>query len=249
MKFLYNQTEISKTRTFCYQYTNNNFRIVKLKNCRLPGFELLSKVLDDNINTKDEIERVSLSRTKKNIRELALCNDFEYFATLTVNKNYCDRYDIDICQDSLKKLFKAYKRKNKNFAYLFITEKHKDGAFHFHGLVKGMNAEDLYNNQNNYLSNKFFDCLGFNSFSVIRDYEKTCNYITKYITKDCVRNKTRQIYISSRGLLKAFKTEIQNFDDNSFFTFENDYCFVRDFKLSDLNISQLCDLTQKIVDK
>lgn len=249
MKFLYNETEISKTRTFCYQYNNNNFRIVKVKNCRLPGFELLSKVLDDNINTKDEIERISLSRTKKNIRELALCNDFEYFATLTVDKNYCDRYDVDICQDSLKKLFKAYKRKNKNFAYLFITEKHKDGAFHFHGLVKGMNVEDLYNNQNNYLSNKFFDCLGFNSFSVIRDYDKTCNYITKYITKNCVRNKTKQIYISSRGLLKAFKTEIQNFDDNSFFSFKNDYCFVRDFKLSDLNISQLCDLTQKIVDK
>lgn len=121
--------------------------------------------------------------------------------------------------------------------------------FIFIGLVKGLNKDDLYVNRNNYLSNKFFDCLGFNSFSIIRDYDKTCNYITKYITEDCVRNKTRQIYISSRGLLKAFKTEIQNFDDNSFFTYENDYCFVRDFKLSDLNISQLCDLTQKIVDK
>lgn len=132
MKFLYNQTEISKTRTFCYQYNNNSFRIVKVKNCRLPGYELLHNALDENINTKDEIERISLSRSKRNIRELALCNNFEYFATLTVDKNYCDRYDVDICQYNLKKLFKAYKRKNKNFAYLFITERHLDGAFHFH---------------------------------------------------------------------------------------------------------------------
>jgi len=248
MKLLYNSTEISRTRTFCYQYNDNTYRIVKVKNCRLPGFELLSKSLDDNINMHDEIERISLSRTKKNIRELALCNDFEYFATLTVNKNYCDRYDVDICQDSLKRLFKAYKRKHSDFAYLFITERHKDGAFHFHGLVKGLDSADLYMNCNNYLSCRFFDELGFNSFSKIRDYNKTCNYITKYITKDCVRNKTHQIYISSRGLKKAIKSEIKNIDDNNFFTFFNDYCFVRDICLKDLNNSQICDIFQKFVD-
>ena len=54
MKLLYNSTEISRTRTFCYQYNDNTYRIVKVKNCRLPGFELLSKSLDDNINMHDE---------------------------------------------------------------------------------------------------------------------------------------------------------------------------------------------------
>lgn len=133
-----------------------------------------------------EIERISLSRTKRNIKEIALCNSFEYFATLTVNSQNADRFSLQDVQDLLKTKLKKYKRTHKDFAYIFITEKHKNGAFHFHGLIKG--ADDFYINDNGYYSLKVFDEIGFNSFSKIKDYNKCCNYITKYITKDCVRN-------------------------------------------------------------
>lgn len=175
----------------------------------------------------EEIQRISLSRSKRNIRELALCNSFEYFATITVNNEFCDRFHLEQCQILLRKKFKKIKRSHKDFAYLFITEKHKDGAFHFHGLIKGL--DDFYTNDNGYLSHKVFDEIGFNSFSKIKNYTKCCNYITKYITKDCVKNEHNQIYFCSKGLKKASRDELHNFEFKP--TYENDFCQIRDISI------------------
>ena len=167
---------------------------------------------------------------------MALCNDFEYFATFTVNSEKCDRYSLNEVQDKLKKVLHKIKRKNKNFAFLIITEKHRDGAFHFHGLVKGIT--DLYVNNNGYLSSMIFDNeLGFNSFSKIKDYTKCCNYITKYITKDCIKNSHNQIYISSRGLKKATREEFTNIDFTP--TFTNDFVEIKDFTVDSLSKDEL----------
>lgn len=185
----------------------------------------------EKITPDEEIDRISLSRTKRNIREIAICNNFTHFATITVNSQFADRFSLQKCQDLLKlKIKSKIRRYNKDFAYIFITEKHKDGAFHFHGLVKNL---DFYTNDHGYLSNKVFDEIGFNSFSKIRDFEKTCNYITKYITKDCIRNENNQIYICSRGLKKADKYEINPI--NIKWGFENDFCKIRDFNINDLS--------------
>ena len=102
-----------------------------------------------NITTDEEIERISLSRTKRNIKELALCNNFQYFATITINSRNCDRYSLIETQKILRKYLKKIKRNNNDFKYLFITEKHKDGAFHFHGLVANI---PLYINTYGYFS-------------------------------------------------------------------------------------------------
>lgn len=236
MKFLYNKNDVYSTKFFLYNYNGNNFRIVKVKSCRNSGFEELKKrntFIDVN---SEEVKRCSLSRTKRNIRELALCNDFEYFATFTVNSEKCDRYSLNDVQDKIKKVLHKIKRKNKNFAFLIITEKHKDGAFHFHGLIKGIT--DLYINDNGYLSSMIFDNeLGFNSFSKIKDYTKCCNYITKYITKDCIKNSHNQIYISSRGLKKAIKEEFDNIDFIPSFT--NEFVCIKDFTLDSLSKDDL----------
>ena len=222
------------SRFFFYQYTDNRFRIVCQKNVLLSGFEEVNKKPIEHTTDKDEIQRQSLSRTKRNIKELALCNSFTHFATLTVNSEFCDRFSLQACQDKLKYIIQErIRRKNKNFAYLFITEKHTNGAFHFHGLIK--NLDDLYINENGYLSHPAFDEIGYNSFLKINtekdnSYDKVCSYITKYITKDCVKNENNQIYISSRGLKKATKYQIKNanFDE---WTFENDFCKIKDINL------------------
>lgn len=236
MNLLFNKNQVYSTRFFLYNYNNNNFRIVKIKSCRNSGFEEIKKKNSFIDVNSEEIKRQSLSRTKRNIRELALCNNFEYFATFTVNSEKCDRYVLNDVQDKLKKVLHKIKRNNKDFAFLIITEKHKDGAFHFHGLIKGIN--DLYVNNNGYLSSKIFDNeLGFNSFSKIKDYTKCCNYITKYITKDCIKNSHNQIYISSRGLKKATKEEFKNIDFIP--TFTNEYVSIKDFTLDSLSKDEL----------
>lgn len=90
----------------------------------------------------------------------------------------------------------------------------------------------------------YWQCLcGYNSFSKIKDYYKCCNYITKYITKDCVKNKHNRIYFSSRGLKKAEKIELENFDFD--FKYENDYCKIRDFNTDELSREELLILINK----
>ena len=236
MNLIFNKNQVYSTRFFLYNYNDNNFRIVKVKSCRNSGFEEIKKKNNFVDVNSEEVQKSSLSRTKRNIRELALCNDFEYFATFTVNSEKCDRYVLNDVQDKLKKVLHKIKRNNKDFAFLIITEKHKDGAFHFHGLIKGIS--DLYVNNNGYLSSMIFDNeLGFNSFSKIKDYTKCCNYILKYITKDCIKNSHNQIYISSRGLKKATREEFTNIEFTP--TFTNDFVEIKDFTVDSLSKDEL----------
>lgn len=238
---IYNKNQVYDTRFYLYQYNDENIRFVCQKFHRRKGFELIG---DNKISSSDEVERVSISRTRRNIRELSLCNNFEYFATLTINSINADRFSLTNCQDLLRKKLKKLKRKNSDFAYLFITEKHKDGAFHFHGLIKGV--DDFYYNENGYLSHKVFDEIGFNSFSHIKSYSKCCNYITKYITKDCIKNEAGTVYISSRGLKKADKYEIDPI--NIDWSFENDFCKIKDINFSELTkeeILQIYNISEK----
>ena len=77
---------IYNTKYFMYQYNDTNFRILKQKYCRERGFELIEKAkkIVQDVD-KDESQRVSLSRSKRFIREISLCNDFTHFVTLTVS--------------------------------------------------------------------------------------------------------------------------------------------------------------------
>lgn len=226
-KFLYNKNQVYKDTYYLYQYNDNNIRIVHNKYTKLKGFEELKTSIISKIES-DEIERISISRTRRNIREIALSNGFEYFATLTINSQYCDRFHLTECQTLLRQKLKKLKRKNSNFAYIFITEKHTNGAFHFHGLVKGI--DDFYVNKYGYLSHSIFDEIGFNSFSQIRDLSRVSNYILKYITKDCVKNEQGTVYISSRGLKKADRYEIKPIQLN--WTYNNDFCDIIDIDLT-----------------
>ena len=150
----------------------------------------------------EEIERIKASRRKRRIKEIALCNDFQWFGTFTISSkiNYCNRYDLEECAIVLKQKFKAYKRIYNDFKFVYVFEEHKDKAYHLHGLFSGFG--DLYLNKYGYLSSKFFDDLGFNSFSKIRDYNKACNYITKYISKNPVILESGYVYNCSRFLKK-----------------------------------------------
>lgn len=226
------------------QYNDNTYRITRVKSVRESGWE--TEQTKENFIIpqveNEEVQRCSLSRTKRRIRELSLANNFSHFATITINSNSCDRYSLEEVQNLLKKTIKAYKRKYGDFAYLFITEKHKDGAFHFHGLVKGLSDNDLYINNNGFYSSHMFDTIGFNSFSIIKEYNKTCNYIMKYITKECVKNANNQIYIRSRNLIEPLHYEISPLPPTFNFKFSNDYVDISDFCNLDMSPHELLNM-------
>ena len=226
-------------------YNNDNMRIYS----HIGKDKKFFKNDKNNKISEEEKERISISRTKRNIRELALCNDWEYFVTWTVDSKNADRFSLQSTQDLMHKTLKAYQRKHKDFKYLFITEKHKNGAFHFHGFIKNIGSYKI--NNNGFLTiSHFEEKVGFFSMSQIKDYTKCCNYITKYITKDCIKNEKNQIYFCSKGLKKAESEEIFGFDYQFFkdyfmdFSFRNDYSQIVDFKVSELTNIQKFYLSQ-----
>lgn len=232
---------------FLYSYGDSSYyRLVLPKTNRkcYTLSEIANELNEDgHIKTfSGEIDRISLSRTKRNIREICLSNDFEYFVTFTVNSKNADRFSLDECQDLIRKRLKSYKKRIcKDLKYILITEKHKNGAFHFHGMMKGLRESDFYINKNGFLSNKMFDKVGFNSFCKIAgNYARCCNYIIKYITTDCVKNSSNQVYFCSRGLRKADKFDVK-IDTELEYTFENDYVKILDFNAEEKKYKSLVE--------
>lgn len=226
-----------------YNYDGLNYRIVR-NISKESGWELLDKFKENwnySISDKEKSLKATISRAKRNVREVALCNDFNYFVTLTVADKTV-RYDVDFCFSELRKILKKIKRKNKDFIYIFICEKHKDGAYHFHGLVNEI--YEAYVNKNGFISCRFFDCLGFNSFlKITKDSfskQKVSNYITKYITKDFITSSAGSSYIVARGVKRPIKekfTKVEKLDFyfNERFTYKNDYCKIYDFNFNNLS--------------
>ena len=211
----------------------------------LVGFTL-SEITDEMDNGyikkfDNKISDSSLRRAKKKIRDYGLCNDFEYFVTLTVSCKNADRFSVDSCQSFLKKKLEYYKRVSKDFKYLLITEKHKNGALHFHGLMKGIREKDLYKNSNDFFSHQYFDKVGYNSFSLIKDYYKCINYITKYISKDAVYNSSHYLYINSRGLQcpDEFLIKENKLPKTFQFDYTNSFSEILDFNVYDEKYSEL----------
>lgn len=237
--------------TKLYQYNDNNFRIVVTKN--EPNVDKMLKKREKDYyipqTDSEEIERISISRSRRMIREYALSNDFDYFFTATVNSEFCDRFSLSQTQDKIRKIMKAIKRKNPEFKYIFITEKHKNGAFHFHGLCTA--HTEMYINDNGYYSSHDFDKLGFNSFSIIKDKTKCANYIVKYITKECIKNEKGSVYFCSKGLKMAKTYEIMPIDLDFFGKklYQNDFVKICDFTLDNSNQEQLLYMLNNIKEK
>lgn len=216
-------SEVAKLRIFPHKQ-----QIVLLRSVRKKGFIPLKK--EQSVYLKSEIERIAISRAKSKISDYALCNNFNYFYTQTMNNNY-DRYNLNEFKKILLKKFKAYKRINKEFKYLIIFEKHKNGAFHCHGLLSGINENDLIAGDNDYLNIKFFNDLGLNSIQKIRSIDRVSTYITKYMTKEFIKTDSNVSYFHSKGLKLPIEKEITITDFSKLvLVFSNEYIKRYEFK-------------------
>lgn len=168
--------------------------------------------------TSGEKEDCNLARTKSAIRELALCNVWDWFITLTLSAEKQDRYDIDSYVRDLGVWIGNYnKRFNTKLKYLLIPEQHKkDGAWHMHGLFSGVSASSVVVNRFGYKTIPYYERrFGYLSMSEVHDSKRTASYITKYVSKaisatDISINK--HMFYHSRGLNRAetfFETNVR----------------------------------------
>lgn len=195
----------------------------------------------DYQNEKSGVKYISsISRARNKVLELGLCNDFSFFVTFTLDKEKFDRYDLQLFRKSFTHYLRNQKRTTgRNVIYLLIPEQHKDGAWHFHGLMGGYQWNDLkefergkhpvdlikkgYRYDENILC-KF----GFNSFSKIQSKIAVSQYIAKYITKEMALINAMfgaHLYYASQGLKVAdvvFRGQSTRILTN--IDYQNDFC-------------------------
>lgn len=149
----------------------------------------------------------SVIRARSRVRELAMCQHWDYFITLTLDETKQDRFDI---ADYIKKLGYWIQNYNKKFGiklqYLIIPEQHKNGAWHAHGLLRGVAPDSLCKNEHGYLDMPYYrNRFGYISLGRVKSHERCASYITKYISKDVKSTsehmkKGAHLFYASRGL-------------------------------------------------
>lgn len=82
-----------------------------------------------------DMER-SARRARSKLRRLALSNEFSHFVTLTLDAEKINRYGAAAVQKALS-TWCSNMVQRCGFRYVIVPEQHKDGAWHFHGLVAG----------------------------------------------------------------------------------------------------------------
>jgi len=172
----------------------------------------------------DEKLYASLARSRARIREIAICNNWEYFITMTIDGAKHSRNDLSAFRKKLSKWLNNYNTKmQSNVKYLLIPETHKDGInWHLHGLLMGLPESHLreftldeklphYMRKLLKQGRKLYDwsaystAFGWVSAEKIQSSEGVAHYITKYITKNLGSQieLNQHVYFCSKGLKRA----------------------------------------------
>ena len=227
----------SKYITDYYNIKKLNDDMYKLTYCKMPikraGFEQ-----ETNLNYRRDVNDSKLTnnvaRARTRVFEYASRNKFEYFITLTIDREKLDRYDLKEYIKKLGQFIRDYRKKHGvDIQYLLIPEKHIDGAWHMHGLIKGIPADQLKKNEYGYLDwEDYKKRFGYCSIDKVRSQEAVSKYITKYIRKSFdsdrgITEKESKLYYSSRGLKRPKKKKEGTLNgdhlDKIPFSFDNEY--------------------------
>lgn len=152
----------------------------------------------------------NLIRGKNMVTELALCNDWQYFVTLTIDGEKYDRENLKVYFKNLGQFIRDQRKKYKvDISYLLVPELHADEkSWHMHGLITGFIPSMLSPTGNkDYMTwtdyqNKF----GYMSMSEVENAIGVGFYIRKYITKTFENSPLSvgcHTYYCSRGLKRA----------------------------------------------
>lgn len=174
----------------------------------------------------------NLVRCKTTINDLVLCNDFKFFITITFNNNF-NRFDLKDLRKRVNNKIRRLRQNNSSLKldFLFVPEKHKNGAWHFHGFLSNDFIYFMNISKNHkYLDCEIFDYFGFNNVEILFN-KNVAKYVTKYITKDFEsREKGEHFYFASQGLNRPELIEnfVYNspFFDNIFWNYKTDYCYM-----------------------
>lgn len=150
----------------------------------------------------------SMRRARANLRRLALSNAFEYFVTLTLDPAKIDRYDGAAVTKALSHWCDNMVRRH-GLRYILVPERHKDGAFHFHGFFAG-DGLNLVDSGKRWDGRPVYNLpqwtLGFSTAQQLYGtYSCAVAYCCKYIGKQEGQRPLGRWYYSGGGLVKPTK--------------------------------------------
>lgn len=234
--------------------------IFKAGNPHLPktGKRKGNDTLSDEEHEKIRLQN-SLSRTKRNVYELAACNPWEWFFTGTLDGEKVDRNDLNGTFKKLSQWMRDYRKRQtgEKLAYLIVPEEHKKGGWHFHGLLHGLTADEMHQFTASediparikaaiidgtpvWTWTAYARRFGYSTVTAIKSKAAVSAYVTKYITKDMVQEHRagdtgQHLYYCSQGLKKA-ATAAEGTITKSYLPdcdFENDYLMIRNIKTAE----------------
>lgn len=203
-----------------YDYTGGIYKVVYFKSTAPSGL----KTSREHHLSYDEKLDASLSRARRVVLELALCNKWKYFCTFTIAEGNYDREDLVTWHKSFSQWLRDQRKKYPgiSFDFVLVPELHSDGkSWHMHGLFSDISPvlvsfQELLNRgenvpvklaQGGFLNWPAYQSkFGFCSFGVIRNHVAAGFYITKYISKslqDSALGVGLHLYYPSRGLNRA----------------------------------------------
>ncbi len=222
-----------------HQYRDDMFKVVAFKGNRDPDVMYVRDRKEQQHN--DAKLDSNFSRARSMVLQYALCNPWDYFFTGTLDRLKLDRYDLDIYASRLMQFIRDKRKKYEaKFQVLLVPERHKDDAWHIHGLIFGLPDAALapfappaprHLIEGGFLNwPDYMEKFGFCSLAPIRDPVATAFYITKYVSKDLSRRSGdlgKHLYFHSRPLRKAEKASdvyLYNQQLDAYCTDDHDFC-------------------------
>ena len=204
-----------------YQYRHDFYKVVRFKSTA-PRLGCVSNDRSEGFKHDDKLPQ-AISRARRVVLELALCNDWKWFATFTIAKDNFDRKNLEGFYERFSEWLKYQKKKTgKKIPYVLVPEQHGDGSWHMHGffnsdidemLVPFQDLREAGENipyklvRNGYYNwPEYQKKFGFCSFGEIRNHDATAFYATKYISKSFQGDARRvglKLYYCSQGLNRA----------------------------------------------
>jgi hypothetical protein len=209
--------------------------------------QALSEVTRTQEQIDDSLER-SLARTRREMLDLAECNDWDMFVTLTFDpKKHPRCNEIPYALNKVDNWLMNQKRKYGHFDHLGVYEPQKSGNIHFHMLLNGFTGHyhevPLSKRQKNrkqeglhaYKIDSWERNNGFADMETIVDKDRLAKYMMKYLQKDLsssIHGKGSKRYFASKGLTRPKKTywlELSemiatgNYTEHQLEHYENDY--------------------------
>ena len=151
----------------------------------------------------------SMRRARAKVRRLALANEFSYFVTLTLSPDEVDRYDAAAIMKRVNRWLSNMVQRH-GLRYILVPERHKDGAFHFHGFFGGDGLEVVDSGHHDKQGHTIFNLpqwgFGFTAaIGLYGTYSQAVGYVCKYIGKQDGERPMGRWYYSGGDLMEPQK--------------------------------------------